>query len=425
MTGIATEPAGVRVLDKIASKARTAAQGLALTSSAVKDSALVAMASALESSTGPILAANTCDLADARASNAPDFIVDRLTLTEQRISSIAASLRAIAGLPDPVGETMDGWKRPNGLDIRRVRVPLGVIAVIYEARPNVTCDVVGLCVKSGNAAILRGSASAARSNRAIVDALTPAALDAGLISGAFQLVDDPGRESARALMRMRGAIDLLIPRGGPNLIAQVIENATVPFVIDGDGNCHVYVDAVADLDMATEIVVNAKVSRPSVCNSAEKLLVHRDVAAAFLPVVCAALWAEGVELRGDELVRAVVPDVLPASDDDWSKEYLGLTMAIRVVDSLPEAVAHIRRYGSGHTEAIVTGDIVAARTFVAACPSAVVMVNASTRFTDGEEFGFGAEIGNSTQRLHARGPMGLRELTTYRYEVWGSGQIRT
>jgi glutamate-5-semialdehyde dehydrogenase len=411
-------------LNAVGEWARAAAAGLALISRDVKDRALIAAADALGSSQLAILEANRLDVEWARRAGRTTTLVDRLTLSAGRLAGMAESLRAIAALPDPIGELIDGWTRPNGLEIKRVRVPLGVIAVIYEARPNVTSDVIGLCVKSGNSVILRGSASAAHSNKAIVDTIVPALTNAGLPPEAVQLIEDPSRETAAQLMRMRDAIDLLIPRGGPGLIADIIENATVPYVIDGDGNCHVYVDESADLEKALKIVVNAKVSRPSVCNSAEKLLVHQSVAGDFLPLVSRALIDAGVELLGDTKSRLIVPEIKFASERDWQTEYLDLTMAIRVVDDIDDAMGHIRRYSSSHTEAIVAEDVSAAKKFIAGCPSAVVMVNASTRFTDGGEFGFGAEIGNSTQRLHARGPMGLRELTTYRYEVWGDGQVR-
>lgn len=411
-------------LDALGMAARRAAESLALTSTDTKNAALRAGADALRAHGADILEANAADVA-AAANATPDALLDRLTLSDARLTAMAESMEAVAALADPVGELMETWRRPNGLDIRRVRVPLGVVAVIYEARPNVTSDVVALCVKSGNAVLLRGSSTAARSNAAVVSALLPALVAAGLPAAAVQLVNGGGRESARALMRLHQYIDLLIPRGGPNLIAEIRENATVPFVIDGDGNCHVYVDAAADLDKALRIVVNAKTSRPSVCNAAEKLLVHRGAAAAFLPAVCAALGDHDVVLRGDAESRALVPEIGVADDADWDREFLGLEMALRVVDDVDDALAHIRRHASGHTEAIVTEDIEVARRFVSGCPSAVVMVNASTRFTDGGEFGYGAEIGNSTQRLHARGPMGLRELTTYRLEVWGDGQVRS
>jgi glutamate-5-semialdehyde dehydrogenase len=411
-------------LADIGRRARAAAADLALTGAAVKDAALRSAADALEDAAAAIVEANGADVEAGMTAGLRGALIDRLTLTPARISAMAAGLRDIAALPDPVGEVIDGWRRPNGLDIRRVRVPLGVVAVIYEARPNVTSDCAGLCVKSGNAAVLRGSVTALRSNTAIVEALRPALAAAGLPEDSVQLVPDTTRDGAIELMRMREHIDLLVPRGGPALVRTMIENATVPYVIDGDGNCHVYVDAAADLDKALRIVVNAKTSRPSVCNSAEKLVVHEAVADKFLPGVCAALMEKGVELRGDDTARSLVPSMSAATDDDWGTEYLDLVMAVKVVGTIDEAIEHIRRYTSGHTEAIVTDDVTAARRFVASAPSAVVMVNASTRFTDGGEFGFGAEIGNSTQKLHARGPMGLRELTTYRTEIWGDGQVR-
>jgi glutamate-5-semialdehyde dehydrogenase len=411
-------------LETAGEAAGIAARSLAAVPESVKNDALLGMAASLRASQTAILGANAADVASAHESGLSDSLLDRLTLTGARIESMATAVESVAALPDPVGEVMEEWTRPNGLRIRRRRVPLGVIAVIYEARPNVTSDVAALCVKSGNAALLRGSSATLRSNVAIVEAISSPLRRAGLPEASVQLITDTSRESARALMWLRNHVDLLIPRGGPALIADIREHARVPFVIDGDGNCHVYVDSSADLDMALRLVINAKTSRPSVCNAAEKLLVHRDIAAQFLPVVCKALRDRGVELRGDAQARAVIEDLVPASDDDWPREYLDLTMAIRVVADAGEAIDHIRRYSSGHTEAIVANDEAATRQFVANCPSAVVMVNASTRFTDGGEFGFGAEIGNSTQRLHARGPMGLRELTTYRLEVWGSGQVR-
>ena len=336
---------------------------------------------------------------------------------------MASGLRQVAGLPDPVGEVLGGWVRPNGLRITQVRVPLGVVGIIYENRPNVTSDAAGLCIKSGNAAFLRGSSGAIASNTAIVEVLRPALAAAGLPADALVLVEDTSREAAVAFMRLRGVVDCLIPRGGPALINSVLEQATVPFVIDGDGNCHVYVDASADLDMAERIVVNAKTQRPSVCNAAETLLVHESVAGTFLPRVAGAL--AGVELLGDERTRAVLPHAGVADDEAYSTEFLDLRMAVAVVDSLDAAISHIRRHGSGHSEAIVTEDLGAAGRFTAEVDAAAVLVNASTRFVDGEEFGFGAEIGISTQKLHARGPMGLRELTTAKYVVVGDGQVRT
>ncbi|HEY6472020.1 MAG TPA: glutamate-5-semialdehyde dehydrogenase, partial [Acidimicrobiales bacterium] len=332
---------------------------------------------------------------------------------------------SIASLPDPVGETVAGWVRPNGLEIRQVRVPLGVIGVIYENRPNVTADAAGLCLKSGNAVMLRGSSAALRSNRAIAATLRDALGKVGLPVDAVSLVEDTSRPTATAFMQLRGVLDCLIPRGGRSLIDSVLANATVPYVIDGDGNCHVYVDRAADLDMAAAIVVNGKLQRPSVCNATESLVVHRQVAEAFLRRLEPQL--DGVVLRGDDTARAVLGDerVAPATDEDYGREFLDLTLSVVVVDDLDGAIDHITRFGSGHTEVIVTGDLGAARRFQREVDAAAVVVNASSRFTDGEEYGFGAEIGISTQKLHARGPMGLRELTTTRYLVTGEGQIRT
>jgi len=391
--------------------------------SRVRDAALVGAADALEAAVSDILDANAVDVANATAAGLAPTVVDRLRLDPGRVAAMASGLRQVAGLPDPVGEVLGGWVRPNGLRITQVRVPLGVVGIIYENRPNVTSDAAGLCIKSGNAAFLRGSSGAIASNTAIVEVLRPALGEAGLPEDAVVLVEDTTREAAVAFMRLRGVIDCLIPRGGPALINSVLEQATVPFVIDGDGNCHVYVDASADLEMAERIVVNAKTQRPSVCNAAETLLVHESVAATFLPRIAGAL--AGVELLGDERTRAAVPDAGVADEEAYSTEFLDLRMAVAVVDSLDEAISHIRRHGSGHSEAIVTEDLGAAGRFTAEVDAAAVLVNASTRFVDGEEFGFGAEIGISTQKLHARGPMGLRELTTAKYVVVGDGQVRT
>lgn len=349
-------------------------------------------------------------------------LLDRLRLSEERITGMAAGLRQVASLPDPVGEVTEGWVRPNGLRITKVRVPLGVVAIIYESRPNVTSDAFGLCLKSGNVAFLRGSSAAIESNTAIASILRDGLDKAGLPQDALVLVDDVSREAATEFMQLRDHIDCLIPRGGPSLIQSILDNATVPFVIDGAGNCHVYVDASADLDMAVDIVVNAKTQRPSVCNAAEKLVVHDAVAAAFLPRVVAAL--DGVELVGNDRARAIAPSIGAATDEEWADEYLDLKLGIAVVDSLDEAIDHVTRYGSGHSEAIVTSDLVAADRFTTEVDAAAVVVNASTRFVDGEEFGFGAEIGISTQKLHARGPMGLRQLTTEKFVVRGDGQVR-
>jgi glutamate-5-semialdehyde dehydrogenase len=362
-------------------------------------------------------------VAGAEEAGVAPTVVDRLRLDEGRVEDMAAGLRKVAGLPDPVGEVVAGWVRPNGLRITKVRVPLGVVGIIYENRPNVTSDAFGLCLKSGNAAFLRGSSAAIASNRAIAALLRQGLVKAGLPEDAVLLVDDTSRRSAVEFMQLRGLIDVLIPRGGRSLIAAILESATVPFVIDGDGNCHVYVDEHADLDMARDIVVNAKVQRPSVCNAAESLVVHEAVAEAFLPSVAAAL--EGVELLGDAASRAIVPGIGVATDEDWDTEFLDLKLSVAVVGSLDEAIGWVNRHGSGHSEAIVTRDLAAADRFTSEVDAAAVVVNASTRFVDGERFGFGAEIGISTQKLHARGPMGLRELTTEKYVVRGDGHLVT
>lgn len=407
------------------SKARDSARILASLDSATKNEALFAMAGELDARVEPILAANAGDMQDARDQSISGSLLDRLALSPDRVGAIADGLRKVAGLPDPIGSLTGGWVLTNGIHLQRIRVPLGVVAIIYEARPNVTADAAGLCFKSGNAAILRGSSYTLRSNNAITDALRDALEALGLPADAIQLMQDTSREGATALMQAKDWIDLLVPRGGPGLIAAIEELATVPFVIDGAGNCHVYVDASADLEMAADIAFNAKTHRPGVCNAAEKLLVHGDVAAEFLPVIAERLVSFGVELRGDAKTRVILPGIALATEDDWPTEFLDLIMAIKVVPSLDAALDHIRAYSTGHTEAIVTGDLMAADRFVRETDSAVVMVNASTRFTDGEEFGFGAEIGISTQKLHVRGPMGLEALTTEKYVLHGKGQIRS
>jgi glutamate-5-semialdehyde dehydrogenase len=328
----------------------------------------------------------------------------------------------VASLADPVGEVVEGWVRPNGLRIEKIRVPLGVVAIIYENRPNVTSDAAALCLKSGNAAFLRGSSGALASNQAIAAILREGFAKAGLPQDSLVLVEDTSYESARQFMKLRGFIDCLIPRGGPSLIKAVLDNATVPFIVDGDGNCHLYVDASADLDMALALLLNGKTQRPSVCNATESLVVHRDVASQFIPRAVEAL--SGVRLVGDDAARALAATIEPATEEDWAKEYLDLVLSVRIVEDLDAAIAHVQRYSSGHTEAIVTRDLMAAQRFTREVDAAAVVVNASTRFTDGEQFGFGAEIGISTQKLHARGPMGLRELTTTKYIVTGNGQIR-
>jgi glutamate-5-semialdehyde dehydrogenase len=407
----------------VATRAREAAAELATLSRAGKDAALQTMAQALGDATDEILAANARDVAAGRDAGMADGLIDRLTLTGERVAAMAQGLRDVAALPDPVGEVLRGYTQPNGLEIRQIRVPLGVLAIVYEARPNVTVDAAGLALKSGNAALLRGSGSAYESNVALVDILSRAAEKSGLPRDSMQLVPGSDRASVGHLLRARGLVDLIIPRGGAGLINYVVENATVPVIETGVGNVHVYVDAGADLDMAERIVVNSKTSRVSVCNSAETLLVHQAVADAFLPRITSALQSAGVVVHGDEQF-AGLDGVQPAEDDDWAREYLSLDLAARVVADVDEAIAHIRRWSSGHTEAIVTNDLAAARRFVARIDSAAVMVNASTRFTDGGEFGMGAEIGISTQKMHARGPMGLPELTSTKWVVTGDGQIR-
>ncbi|PSL06800.1 glutamate-5-semialdehyde dehydrogenase [Haloactinopolyspora alba] len=405
-------------------RARVAAADLAVRTRAEKDAALLAMADALEVHTSAITAANDADVARARENGTSEAIIDRLRLDEARITGMAGGLRQVAGLPDPVGEVVRGYALPNGLQVSQRRVPMGVVGIIYEARPNVTADAAGLALKSGNAVLLRGSSSAASSNAAVVEVLAAAAQTAGLPAEAVQLVRGEGHEPAKQLMRARGLVDVLVPRGGAGLIRSVVEESTVPVIETGVGNCHVYVDADADLAQALQIVLNAKTQRPSVCNAAETLLVHADVAARFLPDALSALRTAGVTVHGDDRVRAYDADVVAATDDDWAAEYLSLDIAVAVVDSLDDAVAHIRTWGSGHTEAIVTRSLAASRRFTATTDSAAVMVNASTRFTDGEQLGFGAEIGISTQKLHARGPMGLPELTTTTYVVTGEGHVR-
>ncbi len=406
-------------------RAKAASRILATASTVAKDDALLGAADRLEQRAGDILGANAADLEEAAAGGMEAGPLDRLRLTEARIAGMAAGLRQVAGLPDPVGEILDGWRRPNGLCIERRRVPLGVVAIIYENRPNVTSDAAGLCLKAGNAALLRGSSTALRSNQAVAALLREGAAKAGLPEDSVILVEDVRHEAAVELMQLTGLVDCLIPRGGPALIQSILANAKVPYVIDGEGNCHVYVDSSADLGQALDIVLNAKTQRTSVCNAAESLVVHSAVAETFLPAAAEALMAAGVELVGDGESRRLVPAIGEATEEDFASEFLALKMSVAVVRDLEAAVDHVNRYGTGHTEAILTTNLAAARRFVEAVDAGTVTVNASTRFADGEEFGFGAEIGISTQKLHARGPMALRELTTYKYVVWGDGQIRT
>jgi glutamate-5-semialdehyde dehydrogenase len=411
------------VVRTLALRAREAAHALALATRATKDAALVAMAEALLEHEAEILAANDEDVERAEAAGTPAGVVDRLRLTADRLAAMAQGLRDVAGLPDPVGEVVRGSTLANGLELRQVRVPFGVVAMVYEARPNVTADAAGICLKSGNAVLLRGSSSAASSNAAVVAALRGALGTTGLPADSVQLVPATSHETVAALMRARGLVDVLIPRGGAGLIARVVEGSTVPVIETGVGNCHVYVDTAADLDQALAIVLNAKTQRTSVCNAAESLLVHADLVDGFLPTVVTALQAAGVTVHGDPVVGRL-PGVVAATDDDHAAEYLSLDISVAVVADVDAAIAHVRRFSSGHSEAIVTRDQATARRFVAAVDSAAVLVNASTRFTDGAEFGFGAEIGISTQKLHARGPMGLPEMTSTKYVVTGDGHVR-
>ena len=411
----------------VARRAQLASRTLATATRATKDAALHALADALEAAADEIVTANVDDLARGRERGLSDGLLDRLALTPARIGAIADALRELAGLPDPVGEVVRGQTLPNGLRLRQLRVPMGVVGMIYEARPNVTVDAAGLALKSGNAVILRGGSAAASSNAVIVDVLRRALQGQGLPADLVQTIDAHGRPGGVALMQARGLVDVLVPRGGADLIRTVVESSTVPVIETGVGNVHVYVDATADVANAVEIVMNAKTQRVGVCNAAETLLVHADAAEAFLPAALAALGGAGVVLHGDARTVALAPEsveVLPATDADWATEYLALELAVRVVDSLDDAIEHIRTWSSGHTEAILTRDLAASERFVAEVDSAAVMVNASTRFTDGGELGLGAEIGISTQKLHARGPMGLAELTTTKWVVHGDGHVR-
>ncbi len=420
---MADQDSGQHEVLEAARRAREASHGLALATRARKDQALHAMADGLLAAGAAVLAANAEDVQRAEEAGTPPNIVDRLRLTEDRLAGMAQGLRDVAGLPDPVGEVVRGSTLANGLELRQVRVPFGVVGMIYEARPNVTADAAGICLKSGNAVLLRGSSSARSSNAAIVSVLREAAVGAGLDADVVQMVPGDSHESVKVLMRARGLVDVLIPRGGAGLIRSVVEESTVPVIETGVGNCHVYVDAHADLDKALAIVVNAKTHRTSVCNAAESLLVHADVAPEFVPRVVAALQEAGVTIHGDDAF-AEHDGVLPATEQDHAQEYLSLDISARVVPDLDEAVRHIRRFSSQHSDAIVTEHQGAARRFVAEVDSAAVLVNASTRFTDGGEFGFGAEIGISTQKLHARGPMGLPEMTSTKYVVTGDGHVR-
>lgn len=409
-------------LNQIGEKAKIAARKLAILDTATKNKGLQAMADALVNNQDEIIAANKFDL--AQATEMPKKFIDRLMLNKQRITDMANGLRSIAQLADPTAQIDKGWITADGLQIIQRRVPLGVIGIIFEARPNVTADATGLTFKNGNAVILRGGKEALHTNLALAKVLRQALADINLPEDAVQMVDDPSHESAQEMMNLTKYIDVLIPRGGHGLIQRVVKTATVPVIETGAGNCHIYIDQDADLEMATAITVNAKVQRPSVCNAAEKLLIHRNVAAKFLPTIAKALMKHGVQLRGDEAACQIVPEMIPASAEDWDTEYNDLIMAVKVVDSLDDAIDHINNHSTHHSESIITNNIQRGHQFQEQIDSACVYVNASTRFTDGGMFGFGAEIGISTQKLHARGPMGLSQLTTIKYEITGNGQIR-
>ena len=407
-----------------AEKAKKASYQLSNLSTSIKDSGLQAIADALLNNQMKILEANSIDLENARKKGISGALLDRLTLNEKRIASMAEGVLQIKNLPDPIGEVISMWKRPNNLIIGQKRVPLGVIGIIYEARPNVTVDAAALCFKAGNAVILRGGSEAINSNKAIVHIMNEAMSKVGVPEGSIQLIEDTNRETAVEMMKLNKYIDVLIPRGGAGLIQTVVQNSTVPVIETGVGNCHIYVDSECDMEMAERIVINAKTSRPGVCNAAETLLVDRKIADQFLPKVLESLKKCNVEIRGCEEVQKVYPDAIPAKQNEWSKEYLDYILTVKVVDGIDEAISHINKYGTKHSEAIVTTNYNKAQRFLQEIDAAAVYVNASTRFTDGFEFGFGAEIGISTQKLHARGPMGLKELTTIKYIIYGNGQIR-
>ncbi|WP_293821736.1 glutamate-5-semialdehyde dehydrogenase [uncultured Phascolarctobacterium sp.] len=407
-----------------AQAAKQAAAKLAVTSTAVKNAALLAMAAALEAQQSEILAANERDMTVAAAKGMKSSMLDRLKLTAERISGMADGLRQVAGLADPVGNVIDGKTLPNGLHITKIRVPLGVIGIIYEARPNVTADAAGLCLKSGNAVILKGGSEAMESNKTVAAILAQAAEGAGIPAGSIQFIDTSDRQAVQDLIHMNGLVDVVIPRGGAGLIQAVVRNASVPVIETGAGVCHTYVDKDADVEMAMKIAFNAKVQRPSVCNAMETLLVHKDIADKFLPMMLMMYNSSAVEIRGDETVQEYSGQVHPATEEDWSTEYGDLRLSVKIVDSIEEAMAHIAKYGTGHSECIVTDNYQAAQIFQYTVDAAAVYVNASTRFTDGNEFGFGAEIGISTQKLHARGPMALPELTSTKYLINGNGQVR-
>ncbi|MVX66199.1 glutamate-5-semialdehyde dehydrogenase [Clostridium chromiireducens] len=408
----------------IGQKAKEASYELSIASTEQKDNALILMAEELINAKNDIIKANEIDLETAKSKGTSEAMLDRLALSYDRIKGMADGLKDVVKLQDPIGEVISMWQRPNGLQIGQKRVPLGVIGIIYEARPNVTCDAAGLCLKTGNSVILRGGSEAINSNKAIVKALVKGMEKAGLPKESVQLIEDTSREVATEMMRLNEFIDVLIPRGGAGLIQAVLKNATVPVIETGTGNCHIYIDDNCDFEMAKDITVNAKASRPSVCNSAEKLLVNEKIAGEFLPIVVKALRENGVAVKGDDASQAIINDIEKTNEEDWGKEYLDYIMAVKIVKDVDEAITHINKYGTGHSEAIVTESYKNSQKFLQRVDAAAVYVNASTRFTDGSEFGFGAEIGISTQKLHARGPMGLKELTTIKYIIYGNGQIR-
>lgn len=419
-----SELLGKNYLVNLGKNAKEASYELGIASTTEKNNALLFMAEELINTKKEIIKANERDLEIAKANGMSEAMLDRLALNNERIEGMADGLKDVVRLEDPIGEIISMWQRPNGLQIGKKRVPLGVIGIIYEARPNVTCDAAGLCLKTGNAVILRGGSEAINSNKAIVKALTKGLEKAGLPKTSVQLVEDTSREVANEMMRLNEFIDVLIPRGGAGLIQAILKNATVPVIETGTGNCHIYIDDSCDFEMAKNIAINAKVSRPSVCNSAEKLLINQHIAKEFLPIVIKALRENGVEIRGDETSQIIINDIKKADEDDWGKEYSDYIIAIKIVKDVDEAITHINKYGTGHSEAIITESYKNSQKFLQRVDAAAVYVNASTRFTDGSEFGFGAEIGISTQKLHARGPMGLRELTSIKYIIYGKGQIR-
>lgn len=411
-------------IESLGKNAKEASYDLGIASTTEKNNALELMAKALLNNKEEIINENKKDLDVAVQKGTSKAMLDRLALNEERIEGMAKGLRDLISLDDPVGEVIEMWKRPNGLQIGKQRVAMGVIGIIYEARPNVTCDAAGLCLKTGNAVILRGGSEAINSNKVIVNILTEAVKEAGLPENSIQLVEDTSRETATKMMKLNEYIDVLIPRGGAGLIQAVVKNSTVPIIETGVGNCHIYVDENCDFEMAKNIIVNAKVSRPSVCNAAEKMLINENIADEFLPLIVKALRENDVEIIGDDKVQAIINDVTAATEEDWSREYLDYIIGVKIVKDLDDAITHINKYGSGHSEAIVTESYKNSQKFLNKVNAAAVYVNASTRFTDGSEFGFGAEIGISTQKLHARGPMGLKELTTIKYIIYGNGQIR-